>query len=112
VIYKDIIKLGYDYQSLPWQPFHSGVEIHRLYGNDNGAAAALLKYEAGATVPKHSHSGYEHILILEGTQSDENGTYEVGTLVINPPNTKHNVYSQDGCIVLIIWEKPVVMENL
>lgn len=111
MIYKDIFKLGYDYQSLPWQPFHLGVEIYKLYGSDGGAAAALLKYKAGATVPQHSHSGYEHILILEGTQSDESATYEVGTLVINSPNTKHNVYSQDGCIVLIIWEKPVVMEN-
>ena len=111
MIYKDIFKLGYNYQSLPWESFHPGVEIYRLYNGDSGASAALLRYKAGATVPQHSHSGFEHILILEGTQSDESGTYEVGTLVINSPNTKHNVYSQDGCVVLIIWEKPVLMES-
>jgi predicted ChrR family anti-sigma factor len=111
VIYKDIFKLGYNYQSLPWESFHPGVEIYRLYNGDSGASAALLRYKAGATVPQHSHSGFEHILILEGTQSDESGTYEVGTLVINSPDTKHNVYSQDGCVVLIIWEKPVLMES-
>ena len=111
MIYKDIFKLGYNYQSLPWESFHPGVEIYRLYNGDSGASAALLRYKAGATVPQHSHSGFEHILILEGTQSDESGTYEVGTLVINSPDTKHNVYSQDGCVVLIIWEKPVLMES-
>ena len=111
MIYKDIFKLGYNYRSLPWESFHPGVEIYRLYNGDSGASAALLRYKAGATVPQHSHSGFEHILILEGTQSDESGTYEVGTLVINSPDTKHNVYSQDGCVVLIIWEKPVLMES-
>ena len=111
MIYKDIFKLGYNYQSLPWESFHPGVEIYRLYNGNSGASAALLRYKAGATVPQHSHSGFEHILILEGTQSDESGTYEVGTLVINSPDTKHNVYSQDGCVVLIIWEKPVLMES-
>jgi predicted ChrR family anti-sigma factor len=111
LIFKDIFKSGYDYQSLAWQPFRPGVDMYKLYSSDSGAAAALLKYEPGASVPQHSHSGFEHIFILEGTQSDESGTYEVGSLVINNPNSRHNVYSKDGCIVLIIWEKPVVMEN-
>jgi len=38
-------------------------------------------------VPMHEHTGYEHILILAGSQRDENGTFEAGTLVINPPGT-------------------------
>ncbi|AFY73818.1 hypothetical protein Syn7502_01774 [Synechococcus sp. PCC 7502] len=111
MIYKDIFKQGYDYQALAWSPFREGVEIHKLYGADSGAEAALLKYEVGAKVPRHTHAGFEHIFILEGTQSDQNGTYEAGTLVINSPSTNHDVYSKDGCVVLIIWEKPVVMEN-
>lgn len=111
MIFKDIFKLGYDYQSLDWQPFRLGVEIYKLYDSPQGASAALLKYEAGAEVPHHSHLGYEHIFILQGSQSDRHGTYEVGTLVINDPTTHHDVQSQDGCIVLIIWERPVVIEE-
>jgi predicted ChrR family anti-sigma factor len=111
VIFKDIFKSDYNYQSLDWQPFRTGVEIYNLYDSDRGASAALLKYEAGAKVPHHSHSGYEHIFILKGTQSDLNGTYELGTLVINDPTTHHDVQSKDGCIVLIIWERPVVIEE-
>lgn len=112
MIYTDIFKQGYDYKSLPWSPFREGVQIHQLYNSDTGASAALLKYESGAKVPHHTHSGYEHIFILEGTQSDQNGIYSVGTLVINSPKSHHDVYSKDGCVVLVIWEKPVVMENL
>lgn len=55
----------------------------------------------------HEHMGYEHILILTGSQQDQNGTFKVGTLVINPPGTRHRVYSDAGCIVLAIYEKPV-----
>lgn len=111
MIFKDIFKSGYDYQSLTWQPFRAGVEIYQLYDSDRGASAALLKYAPGAKVPHHTHSGFEHIFILQGTQSDLNGTYPVGTLVINDPSTHHDVQSQDGCIVLIIWERPVVIEE-
>jgi anti-sigma factor ChrR (cupin superfamily) len=51
--------------------------------------------------------GYEHILMLAGSQEDENGIYNSGTLMINPPGTKHTVRSPAGCIVLAIYEKPV-----
>ncbi|MEM9089741.1 MAG: cupin domain-containing protein [Cyanobacteria bacterium P01_F01_bin.53] len=98
--------------SLAWKPFRPGVEIHRLYGDSKrGPSAALLKYEPGATVPQHSHTGYEHIIVLSGAQSDAQGTYPAGTLVINPPGSQHNIVSDAGCIVLIIWEKPVVIQE-
>ena len=36
---------------------------------------AILRYEPGARVPRHRHAGLETIMVLEGTQSDENGDY-------------------------------------
>jgi len=96
--------------ALSWEPFRSGVAIHRLYGNGKqGPSAALLKYEPGATVPEHSHTGYEHIIVLSGEQRDHQGTHTAGTLVINEPGSHHNIVSSAGCIVLIIWEKPVAL---
>ena len=59
------------YDDLPWQPFREGVEIYPLYkDNTEGheASAALLRYQAGAKVPHHSHTGYEHILVLSGSK--------------------------------------------
>ncbi|PZU93034.1 MAG: transcription negative regulator ChrR [Pseudanabaena sp.] len=99
------------YDDLPWEPFRQGVEIHRLYKSDRGASAALLRYQAGAQVPHHSHSGYEHIFVLAGSQSDANGKYGKGTVIINAPDTSHQVSSEDGCVVLIVWEKPVIIHE-
>ena len=92
-----------------WEPFRPGVEIRRLYGSGgpDESSAALLRYAPGGVVPSHAHEGHEHILVLSGEQSDEHGTYGEGTLIVNPPGSRHRVTSQNGCIVLVIWERPV-----
>ncbi|WP_228015456.1 cupin domain-containing protein [Leptolyngbya ectocarpi] len=113
VILSDLFLLGQHPERLSWQPFRPGVEIHRLYGDaQQGPSAALLKYEPGAKVPAHSHTGYEHIIVLSGSQRDYQGNHTAGTLVINPPDSSHDVASDEGCIVLIIWEKPVVLKKV
>jgi anti-sigma factor ChrR (cupin superfamily) len=47
-------------------------------------------------------------MVLDGMQSDENGDYEAGSLVLNPAGTEHSVWSKTGCAVLIQWQLPVV----
>jgi anti-sigma factor ChrR (cupin superfamily) len=96
-------------ESVPWRRFREGIEIHRLHGNgDSGTSTALLRYAPGASVPQHVHRGHEHIFVLAGSQSDERGHHRAGTLVVNAPGTRHSVSSAEGCIVLAIWEQPVV----
>lgn len=108
LILQDVINIAAQQDTLPWQPFRPGVEIYHLYqAGQGGAAAALLRYQPGAQVPTHDHTGFEHILVLSGAQTDQNGHHQTGTLVINPPGTHHSVVSETGCIVLAIWEKPV-----
>lgn len=97
-------------KTLPWQPFRPGVQIARVYNSpDNGPSMAFLKYQPNASVPLHMHGGYEHIFILKGSQLDRSGTQHAGTVIINPPGSSHRVTSPEGCIVLIIWEKPVII---
>jgi anti-sigma factor ChrR (cupin superfamily) len=91
-----------------WKPFGDGVEVHRLYGDGvTGPTAALIHFIKDAQVPRHFHEGYEHILILAGTQTDQNGSIAAGTLRIHPPGTSHSVVGQAGCVVLAIYEKAV-----
>lgn len=91
-----------------WQPFRPGVTAHWLYKErDGGPRAVLLRYEPGARVAEHEHVGYEHVLVLEGDQYDEEGSYAAGSLVINPPGTRHSPGSKGGCIALLIYEKAV-----
>ncbi|TVQ58706.1 MAG: transcription negative regulator ChrR [Spirulina sp. DLM2.Bin59] len=113
LVLTDIWAMAAHPDQIDWQPFHPGVMIHRLYDDaQTGAAAALLRYAPGATVAPHVHSGFEHILVLAGSQEDQRGNYPAGTLVINPPETGHWVKSEAGCIVLAIWQRPVVFEGV
>ena len=100
-----------DFSRFDWQHFREGVEIARLYGGAEGPSAALLRYAAGARVPVHLHRGMEHIVVLAGSQSDEDGGYEAGSLIMHRAGTKHSVVSAEGCIVLAIWEQPVEILN-
>ena len=113
MILSDLFSLADHPEQLSWESFRPGIEIHRLYGDgQHGPAAALLKYEPGARVPYHEHTGYEHIIVLSGAQRDHQGNHTAGTLVINSPDSSHAVASDEGCIVLIIWEKPVVIKGI
>lgn len=88
-----------------FQYFRDGVDICRLETGE--AELALLRYQPGASVPRHLHQGLETILVLEGSQSDESGLYRTGDLVVNPEGSIHSVQSEEGCVVLIQWAKPV-----
>lgn len=72
-----------------------------------GSSSALLRYAPGARIPAHRHPGYEHIWVLEGAQEDESGRYDAGTFVVNAPGSSHSVWSEEGCLVLIVWERSV-----
>lgn len=90
---------------LPFSRFRDGVEIAVI--RDDSPMVALLRYAPGAAVPRHAHAGLETVLVLEGAQSDERGHYPAGSLVFNPEGNIHSVWSDEGCTVLIQWERPV-----
>ena len=86
-------------------PSRGGAEIARLL--DGEPAVALLRYAAGASVPRHRHTGLETVLVLAGSQSDEHGRYPTGSLLLNVEGSEHSVWSEDGCVVLVQWQRPV-----
>lgn len=107
IVLRDLFDLANRSEDLPWQEFREGIEIYPIYKCKQGCSAALLRYAPGASVPAHTHTGYEHILVLAGDQQDEIDHYRQGTLMISPPGSSHSITSPAGCIVLAIWEKPV-----
>lgn len=98
-----------------FRPLWPGVDLLPLYGFDgNGEpadktqpSAAFIRYQPGAQVPEHAHPGYEHIIVLQGSQSDHLGKYPKGTCVMSPPGSRHAVRSDEGCLVLAIWTRSV-----
>lgn len=99
--------LNGEWKHLTFEPFREGVEVHYLRTDD--PVWALLRYCPGARVPRHRHTGLETIFVLEGVQSDDEGDYAAGTMILNPAGTEHSVWSDAGCVVLIQWERPVLI---
>ncbi len=98
------------WKNLEFGPFRPGVTLHWLQNfEDDQPGVALLKYEPGAAVPRHRHMGLETILVLDGIQSDEAGDYGPGTVVINRMGSEHSVWTKTGCVVLIQWDRPVMI---
>jgi len=91
----------------PWHALREGVEIQYLHRALDEPVAALLRYQPGARVPAHRHAGVEIVHVLQGSQRDAAGTYAAGSIKINLPGTAHDLVSDTGCVVLIVWEKPV-----
>ena len=100
-----------DLSEFQFQPFREGVDKARLfYDEAAGHEVALIRYSPGAGVPFHTHTGYEHIFVLEGSQQDERGRYAAGSLIVNPPGSGHSVRSEGGCVILGFWERPIRFE--
>lgn len=109
LILEELTDLNSNHADLVWETLREGVMVHWLYRNGpDGPSAALIRFEPGATVPLHEHRGYEHIYVLSGSQTDDNGRIESGTLMIHPPGSRHRIVSEEGCTVLAIYEKSVV----
>ena len=107
-ILKDIFNIAARQHELAWEPFSEGVDVFWIYRDGNeGSAAALLKFQPGGTVSEHRHVGFEHIFVISGSQTDENGTLKAGSLMVHQPGTNHSITSEEGCIVLAIYEKRV-----
>lgn len=95
-----------------WQNFFPGIRRKVLTENvEADTAVVLLQYEPGSSVPLHYHEGREILYVLSGSQSDGNGVYKQGDLVVNEKGSSHQVFSETGCEVLIIYEKPVRFIN-
>lgn len=103
--FSDLLAGGW--RDLSFSPFREGIEICWLHDEGENGGSALLRYEPGASAPLHLHQGLETVIVLEGSQSDERGIYRTGSVVTNPPGYRHSVLSEEGCVVLICWAKPV-----
>ncbi len=78
------------------------VKVLRFDEQTQRAPAILLKFEAGTTYPYHNHPAGEELLVLEGEAIIEGERLSAGDYLYTPPNFKHSVKSETGCVLLFI----------
>jgi anti-sigma factor ChrR (cupin superfamily) len=64
--------------------------------------AALVRFEAGAKLPRHKHVGDELIFVIEGSVSDESGEVVAGNANYRPNGCTHTVTSKNGATVFAL----------
>lgn len=84
-----------------WTPGSApGVEVMSLYAEDEYAETmALARMRPDTRLAPHDHAGGEEVFIIEGGYKDEHGAYGPGSWVRYPPASRHEVYSEAGCLI-------------
>jgi len=94
-------------QQIEWKPLPEPdaagvfVKVLRFDRETRRAPTILLKFEPGATYPAHNHPGGEEIFVLEGDIKLGKDHLRAGDYLYTPPEGKHAVWSENGCIVLV-----------
>lgn len=78
-------------------PGLSVLPLHE-YGSEH---VALVRWAPGTRFQAHTHWGGEEILVLEGTFSDEYGDYPAGSWLRSPHLSRHQPFSDPGCLIYV-----------
>lgn len=87
-----------------WYPSPmKGVERRILdrVGGEVARATSVVKFQPGYHFSPHTHGGGEEYFVLSGVFSDESGDYGAGWYVRNPPGSRHQPSSHEGCEIFV-----------
>ncbi len=62
---------------------------------------ALVRWAPGTRFADHTHWGGEEIFVIEGTFQDEHGDYPAGSWLRNPHMSRHDPWSDAGCLIYV-----------
>ncbi|MEO1100224.1 MAG: cupin domain-containing protein [Pseudomonadota bacterium] len=88
---------------LPWKTGFSGVE----YARGRTPHTKFMRLDAGKSAPKHRHSALEATLVLKGTLSDGEHTYEVGEIAFGVPGEVHKpmAVGNETCVCFVAQDR-------
>ena len=72
-----------------------------------GRETSILKLEPGTSLPTTTWAERLDFFVIEGSCSDEHGSYGKHTFVRQPPGTTHSLQSQEGCSLYMKWRVPI-----
>jgi anti-sigma factor ChrR (cupin superfamily) len=86
---------------LAWADAMAGVRQKPIWQDKaTKRRAVLIRFEAGAKLPRHRHVGDELIFVIEGSNADESGEVMTGNMNYRPNGCVHTVTSRNGATVL------------
>ncbi|KEP68905.1 transcriptional regulator [Thioclava dalianensis] len=100
-------------QTPRWRSLGNGIK-QAILSADKRGSARLLYIPAGKAVPDHTHGGLELTLVLQGSFSDETGTFGVGDVEVAEDDLDHTPMAGPGeaCICLAATDAPLRFHGL
>lgn len=96
---------------MPWEKTEwTGISRKVLeFVNDpvKGRETALLKFAPGAALPATTLTERMDLFVVEGSFSDEHGSYGQHTFVRNQPGFHHTLASGEGGVLYAKWRVPI-----
>jgi len=90
-----------DTRAMPFQvgsaPGLTVLPLHSVPGEN----VALVRWAPGTRFSSHAHWGGEEIFVIEGVFQDEHGRYPAGTWIRSPHLSRHDPWSQEGCLIYV-----------
>jgi quercetin dioxygenase-like cupin family protein len=97
----------------PWQPGpYEGVQLKFLHKNElTGGVVVLRKFEAGRTIPAHTHpAANEWAWILSGEWEEGGVSYAPGTLFFAPKGEQHGPHvARTEVVSLTVFDGPLTV---
>lgn len=92
-----------DIAAIPWQDLLAGVQAKRVWQDPaTDRVAMLIRFAAGATLPRHAHDGDELVYVLEGVVADDFGAVTAGNVGYRPHGCTHRVHSPTGATAFAV----------
>jgi anti-sigma factor ChrR (cupin superfamily) len=97
--------LNFDSNQVEWQSSGADGFLIKVLMEDTSAGIRtwLMKVEAGAFSPMHSHEDIEQIYVLEGTFYDQDKSYGPGEYIVRAPGAMHSAGSEAGAVVMLFY---------
>ena len=90
---------------ISWEVLREHV-FHKSLAKDEkrGFKMDLIKIEPRVTLEKHLHPDVEWVYVVQGSLSDERGTYSSGDFFINGKDSVHTVsVGDEGVQIIACW---------
>ena len=97
-----------DIERIPWTKTRfPGIETKMLMENKaTGMSTQLMRWAPGARLPRHEHVEIEQSYVIDGSLADHDGVCRTGQYVWRRAGSRHDAWTDEGCLVLAFFLKP------